>query len=161
MTRTYDPAVSERDANMWPLLAATILGVQGLGKLVFAAFLPAPVSGAGIDIPVLGTMPFIWIAVGVVSLVAGAAVAARLWWGRYLGVFSAVIAIAAGVFDAQGVSSGTLAFILPGVVIFALWQKWPADRSIHAAPANAWPEPAPAPSQASPDLRARPKDQAA
>lgn len=161
MTSTFDPA-AERDTNMWPLLAATILGIQGLGKLVFATFLPAPVSSAGIDVPGLGTMPFIWIAVGTFSLVAAAAVAARLSWGRYLGMISAVIAIAAGLFDAQGVSTGALAFMLPGIVIFALWQKWPSKKTIGAGDLSGRSGKAPTTYPGGSDhLRVRPEDQAA
>ena len=70
MTRTPDPTV-ERDANMWPLLAAAILEIQGLSTLFYATFLPAPLTNAGIDMPVLGTMPFVWIALGTISIVAG------------------------------------------------------------------------------------------
>jgi hypothetical protein len=128
MPRTFDPA-DERDANMWPLLAAAILGIQGLSTLFYASFLPAPLTSAGIDVPVLGTMPFIWIAAGTIALIAGAGVAARLSWGRYLGAVSAVFTIAAGLFNAQNVSMNVLAFILPGIVLFSLWQKWPAGQS--------------------------------
>ena len=161
MTRTFDPA-AERDTNMWPLLAAAILGIQGLSKLVFATFLPAPVSSAGVDVPVLGTMPFIWIAVGIISLVAAAAVAARLSWGRYLGMISAVIAIATGLFDAQGVSTGALAFMLPGIVLFALWRKWPSESSVGAGDLGGRSGEAPTAHPGAPDhLRVRPEDQAA
>jgi polyferredoxin len=129
MTRTFDRTV-EHDANMWPLLAAGILGIQGLSTLIYATFMPAPVSGAGIDIPVLGTMPFIWIAAGTVGLVAGAGVAARRTWSRYLGSVAAVFTILAGLYNAQNATMSVVAFILPGVVLFALWRKWPTVQSL-------------------------------
>jgi hypothetical protein len=126
MTRTFQPA-AERDTNMWPMLAAAILGIQGLSTLIYAAFLPAPLTSAGIEVPVLGTMPFVWIAVGVTAIVAGAGVAARLSWSRYLGTVSAVIAILTGVYNAQNMTMGFLAFVLPGLVLFALWRHWPTS----------------------------------
>ena len=60
------------------MLAAAILVIQGLSTLFYATFLPAPLSQAGIDVPALGTMPFTWIALGGIAIVAGVGVAARL-----------------------------------------------------------------------------------
>lgn len=127
MPRTVDPT-AERDINTWPLLAATILGIQGLGWLLYAAFLP-PLTSAGIEVRVVGTMPFVWIAAATLALVAGAGVAARRVWARYLGTVSAVTAIAAALYNAQDVTTSLVGFILPGIVLFAIWRKWPASQS--------------------------------
>ncbi len=91
MTRTFQP-VAERDGSLWPLLAASILGIQGLSTLFYATFLPTPLTAAGVAVPVLGTVPYLWIVVGTIALVSGAGVAARLSWARYLGALSAASA---------------------------------------------------------------------
>ena len=131
MTRTFDPTV-ERDASYWPLLAAAILVIQGLSTLFYATFLPAPLTQVGIDVPALGTMPFTWIALGGIAIVAGVGVAARLTWARYLGAVSAVLTIATGLFGSQDMSTGALAFLLPAVVLLTLWRKWPAPTTTPA-----------------------------
>jgi len=128
MPRTLDPTV-ERDANIWPLLAAAILVIQGLSTLFYATFLPAPVTQVGVDVPALGTMPFVWFALGAILLVAGVGVAAHRSWARYLGAFSASLSLATGVLGSQNVSTGLLAFLLPGIVLFTLWKKWPTTRA--------------------------------
>ncbi len=128
MTRTIDPT-ADRDAGFWPLLAAAILVIQGLSTLFYATFVPAPVSQAGVDVPALGTMPFTWIALGGIAIIAGVGVAARLTWARYLGSLSAVLTIATALFGSQDMSTGALAFLLPAVVLLTLWRKWPATQT--------------------------------
>ena len=128
MTRTFDPA-TDHDAGLWPLLAAAILVIQGLSTLFYATFLPAPLSQAGVDVPALGNMPFTWIALGGIAIVAGIGVAARLTWARYLGSVSAVLTIVIAVFGSQDMSTGALAFLLPAVVLLTLWRKWPAAQT--------------------------------
>ncbi len=161
MTRTYDPAV-EQDAWLWRLFAAAIIGIQGLGTLLYATFLPAPLTRAGIDIPELGTMPFVWIAAGTISLVAAVGVAAGRSWGRDLGTVSIVSAMAFGLFNAQSAALGVVAFSLMGMVLFALWQKWPSESTIRAGELGRDSGQTPTTHPGSPDhLRVRPKDQAA
>ncbi|MFL5675362.1 MAG: hypothetical protein ACJ779_10170 [Chloroflexota bacterium] len=129
MTRTFAP-IAERDTSLWPLLAAAILGLQGLSTLMYATFLPPPISAAGVDVPVLGTMPFIWLAAATLYLVAGAGLAARLTWSRYLGSVAAVLMMVFGIYNTQTSGLPLVSLVLPAIVLFVIWRRWPTIRAL-------------------------------
>jgi hypothetical protein len=129
MTRTFDP-LAERDALLWQPLAAAILGIEGLRTLLYAAFLGTPIANAGVDVPVVGAMPYGWIVPGVIALIAAVGVLTGRTWGRYLGAVSAVLTIMTGLFNAPHAGVGVVALALPCIVLFVLWRKWPTTRSI-------------------------------
>jgi hypothetical protein len=114
-------------APVWVTVAAVILAIQGINTIFYAGFLPPPGGiDAGLDVPVLGHLPLVWLALGVLDLVAAAGVYLRRRWGRILGVV-AVVASMALVVSISG-SPGSLAavgLVFPIFVLFALWRRWP------------------------------------
>ena len=129
MTRTFDQHM-EREASLWSPLAAAILGIEGMRTLLYAVFLGGPIVNAGADLSPVGVLPFGWVVAGIIALVAAGGVLARRTWGRYLGSVSAVFTIMTGLANAPHTGIGVIAVALPCIVLFALWRKWPAARTL-------------------------------
>ena len=112
-------------ASRWPAVAAAFLAIQGLNTILYAGFIPPPISDAGVSVPLLGQLPFVWIVMGGSALVAAVGVIRRRTWGRVLGIGSEIAAIAAVLVTAPSLLLALPTLAIANVVLFALWRRWP------------------------------------
>ena len=115
--------------SIWPFVAAAILLLQGVNTILYAGILPPVISDAGVTLPFLGHLPFVWITAGGLDIAAAIGVWRRRTWGRYLGIVSAIVTIAAALTTASSLPLAAVSLVLPLLVLFALWQRWPAGRT--------------------------------
>jgi hypothetical protein len=111
--------------SSWLLIAAAFLALEGITTIAYAGFLPPPIIDAGVTVPVLGRLPFVWLATGGLALVAAVGVFRKRTWGRYLGTVSAILAIVGALTTATSVPSAAIALAFPLLILFALWRRWP------------------------------------
>jgi hypothetical protein len=125
----------------WIALAAAILVLSGVGAIVYGPFLPVPEwVSARLSIPVLGAPPVALVALGLLSIAAGAGVLGMRTWGRALGVTAAIASLVyAGWRSPQAappdaalpdrlatlVAGVWLDTVLSLVVLFVLLRRWP------------------------------------
>jgi hypothetical protein len=119
-----------RGPTAWRLVAGAILALQGVATIVYSGFIPPPLTDAGVDVPLLGHLPVVWLVVGGVAIAAAVGVLSGLAWGRLLGVASEVLVVASGLAIATSLPGAALALVLPGIVLFALWRRWPGPASV-------------------------------
>jgi hypothetical protein len=112
-------------SSSWLLIAAAFLALEGITTIAYAGFLPPPIIDAGVTVPVLGRLPFVWLATGGLALVAAVGVFRKRTWGRYLGTVSAILAIVGALTTATSVPSAAIALAFPLLILFALWRRWP------------------------------------
>lgn len=124
MASSTDPRGSP-GVSRWPAVAAAFLVIQGLNTILYAGFIPAPISDVGVSVPLLGHLPFVWIVVGGFALVAAVGVIGRRTWGRVLGIGSEVVTIAAVLMTAPSLLLAAPTLAIANIVIFALWRRWP------------------------------------
>jgi len=118
-----------RSSSLWAYVAGAILALQGLATILYSGFIPPPITDAGIDVPLLGRLSFVWVIVGGVAIVAAYGVLRRRAWGRSLGTASEILVIVGGLMTATSVPMAALALVIPGVVLFALWRGRSAPAS--------------------------------
>lgn len=117
-------ATAEHQPTMWRRLAALILAFQGLNTILYAGLLPPPISDAGVDIPLLGHLPFVWLAAGTLDISAAVGVARRQTWGRALGIVASVVSILGSLTLVSSPIAAIAGLVLPGLVLFALVRRW-------------------------------------
>jgi hypothetical protein len=115
-------------SSIWTLVAGVILAFQGLATIVYSGFIPPPVTDAGVSVPFLGDLPFVWLAIGGVAIAAAIGVLRRRSWGRYLGTGVEILSIATAFMTNPSLPGAAFALVFPGLVLFALWRKWPTTR---------------------------------
>jgi hypothetical protein len=126
MQRPSSPDPTAR-SSPWIILAGAILAFEGLSVLVYAGFLRAPFDGMTVTLPFLGQAAVLWLALGVLDLVAAAGVYRRRAWGRALGIASALLSIGTNALLIGSVDLALVpGLVLPVAVLFALGRRWPA-----------------------------------
>jgi hypothetical protein len=126
-------------APAWRRAAAAILGTEGLLTAVYAGFVPAPLlSDVGVEVPLLGRLPMLWVVVGAVRLAAAAGVAMSAAWGRVLAI---VVQVPTVVLAAAGVAGAFLRLGLVDIVWGSVWLG--LDVTVLFAVVRRWPVPAP------------------
>ena len=133
-TDSHDAPVGSPAASRWPVVAAAFLGIQGFNTIFYAPLIPAPISDAGITVPLLGHLPFVWIIAGGAALAAAVGVLRRRTWGRILGIGSEILTIAGVLMTAPSLLLAAPTLAIANVVIFALWRRWPVATRPDAAP---------------------------
>ncbi len=126
MARSSDRA---RGSSLWAFIAEAILALQGVATIVYSGFIPPPITDAGLSVPFLGHLAFVWMIVGGVAIVAAYGVLRRHMWGRYVGTVAEFLIVAAALMIATSLLMAAFALVLPGIVLFALWRGWPAPAS--------------------------------
>ena len=116
-------------ASRWATVAAVLLALQGFTTIFYAGFIPPPVSDAGVTVPFLGHLPFVWIVLGGIAIAAAVGVMRRRTWGRYLGTAVELLSFATAVMAAPSLPGAALALVFPAIVLFALWRRWPSPGS--------------------------------
>jgi hypothetical protein len=121
---TWSPdAKAGRDGGGRALLAALILGFQGVTLLVYAGML-RPVVLA-IDLPVLGHADITYLVTGLLALVAAAGIGLRRPWGRVLGMIAAITSALLALVTASSPPRAIAGLVLPAIVVVLLWRQWP------------------------------------
>lgn len=115
--------------SSWPLIAAAFLALEGITTIVYAGFLPPPIIDAGVTVPFLGHLPFVWLAAGALALVAAIGVFRRRTWGRYLGIVSAIVTLVSALATTTSLASSATALGFPLLILFVLWRRWPERES--------------------------------
>lgn len=142
---TWSPdAQAEREPGAWTIVAAGVLGLQGLSMAVYAGIL-RPV-GVALDVPILGRADVVYLAFGILAIVAAAGVGRRRPWGRVLGMSVAVASGLLMFWTASSPAFGIVALALPAFVVYALWRQWPRPRAAVVAADGADAEPGSGPS---------------
>ena len=126
---TAPRSVAAGRASSWPLIAAAFLALEGFTTIAYAGFLPAPIVDAGVTVPLLGRLPFVWLITGGLALVAAVGVFRRRTWGRYLGTASAFLTMAGTLWTATSIQSAAFALAFPLLILFALWRRWPVPET--------------------------------
>ena len=111
-------------SSSWPLIAAAFLALEGIATIVYAGFLPPPIIDAGVTVPLLGHLPFVWLATGALALVAAVGVFLRRTWGRLLGTISALLTMAGTLSSATSILSALVALVFPLLILYVLWRRW-------------------------------------
>lgn len=107
----------------WVLLAAVILGLQGVALIVYAR-IRRPVVAA-IDLPVLGHADITYLVTGVFALVAAVGIGLRRPWGRVLGMIASVTSALLALMTAPSPPLAIAGLVLPAIVVVLLWRQWP------------------------------------
>jgi len=118
-----------KGARNWIILAGAILAFQGVATIFYAGFLPPPITDAGITVPILGHLPFVWLAAGGLAIVAAVGVLRVRRWGRVLGIVSEILTIAGVSVAARSLPDAAPTLLIAGVVLFVLWRRWPGSRA--------------------------------
>ena len=116
---------SARGSTIWTVAAGAFLALQGFATILYAGFMPPPFTDAGVDVPFLGHLPFVWILLGVLAIVAAFGVLRRRVWGRYLGIALVILSIGTTLLISRNLASGAVSVLIDAVVLFALWRRWP------------------------------------
>lgn len=111
------------------MVAAAFLAIQGFNTILYAGFIPPPISDVGVTVPLLGHLPFVWIIVGGVALAAAVGVIRRRTWGRVLGIVSEIVTIATVLVMAPSLLLAAPTLVIANIVIFVLWRRWPSATS--------------------------------
>jgi hypothetical protein len=122
MTWSSD-ASAERDGGGWVLLAAVILGLQGVALIFYAGILRPVV--AAIDLPFLGHADITYLVTGMLALLAAAGIGLRRPWGRALGMIAAVTSALLALVTASSPPLAIAGLVLPAIVVVLLWRQWP------------------------------------
>jgi hypothetical protein len=110
------------------IVAGAILAFQGVTTIVYGGFIPPPITDAGISVPFLGHMPFVWLVLGGLAIVAAYGVLRCRTWGRQLGVAVEALSIVTAVMAARSLPQVAVALLIPGLVLFVLGRRWPATK---------------------------------
>jgi hypothetical protein len=116
-------AKAPRDRSAWLVLAAAVLGFQGVTAILYSAILPPVLTDIGIDAPLLGHMSVVWIGAGGLAIVSAVGVARRRDWGRQLGTLSEILSIMTGLLAASSAALALFVPILPLIVLYALRRR--------------------------------------
>jgi len=121
-------STSRPESTIWTRVAGAILWFQGVATIVYGGFIPPPITDAGITVPLLGQLPFVWLVLGGGAIAAAVGVLRRRTWGRYLGTVVEILSIATAFTITPSALWAARALLFPSLVLFILWRRWPVTR---------------------------------
>ena len=123
MARSADPD-AEPVSGLWTYGAGALLALDGLSTILYGGLLREPLFDTAVDLP-FGRMALIWIVLGGILFAAAIGVVGRKTWGRYLGLATQFVSIGIGLMIAPSLPLFLLGLVIPGIIVFALWRRWP------------------------------------
>jgi hypothetical protein len=123
LARSADPD-AEPVSGLWTYGAGALLALDGLSTLLYGGLLREPLFDTKIDLP-FGRMALIWIVLAAILFAAAIGVVGRKTWGRYLGLATQFVSIGVGLMIASSLGLFLLGLVIPAVIVFALWRRWP------------------------------------
>ena len=128
MARSADPDAAPV-SGLWTYGAGALLALDGLSTILYGGLLREPLFDTAVDLP-FGRMALIWIVLGGILFAAAIGVVGRKTWGRYLGLATQFVSIGIGLMIASSVGLFLLGLIIPSVIVFALWRRWPGPEVV-------------------------------
>jgi hypothetical protein len=128
VTRSADPD-AEPVSGLWAYGAAALLALDGLSTLLYGGLLREPLFDTSVELP-FGRMALIWIVLAGILFAAAIGVAGHKAWGRYLGIATQFVSIGVGLMVASQLVLFLLGLIVPAVIVFALWRRWPGPEAL-------------------------------